>query len=53
MLFITYYSRNSRIFHEKVKFWAAKATEIIKISIFSKLLTSAKFFAEFNVLITK
>ena len=40
--------KNSPIFHKKVKFWAAKATKIIKFWIFSKMLTSAKCFAEFQ-----
>ena len=35
-------------FHEKVKFWTAKVTKIIKILDFSKMLTSAKYFVEFQ-----
>ena len=53
MLFITFWSRNSRIFYEKVKFWAGKTTKIIKILDLLKMLTSAIFFVEFNFLIKK
>ena len=31
MLFITYSLENSQIFHEIVKFWAAKTTKMIRI----------------------
>ena len=40
--------KNSRIFHEKVKFWAAKVTKIIKMLDLLKMLTSAKYFVEFQ-----
>ena len=32
MLFITFLSENSQISNETIKFWAAEATKIIKIS---------------------
>ena len=32
MLFVTFQSENSQISRETIKFWAAKATKIIKIS---------------------
>ena len=44
MLFITFSSKNSRIFHEKVKFWAAKATKIIEILDLFKNAHISKFF---------
>ena len=44
---VHYITKNSRIVHEKVKFWAAKATKIIKILDLLKMLTSANFFVEF------
>ena len=42
------FNRNSRIFREKVKFWAAKATKIIKILDLFKNADISKIFAEFQ-----
>ena len=39
---------NNRIFYEKVKFWAAKATKIIKILDLFKNADISKIFAEFR-----
>ena len=43
-----HFNKNSRLFHEKVKFWAAKSLKLSKAEIFSKVLTSAKYFVEFQ-----
>ena len=39
------------MFREKVKFWAAKATKIIKILDLFKNADISKIFVDFNVLI--
>ena len=40
--------KNRGIFHQKVNFWAAKTTKIIKILDLFKMLTLAKNFVEFQ-----
>ena len=53
MLFITFSSENSQLCHKIVTFWAAKATKIIKILYFLRMLASAKNLLNFNVLIKR
>ena len=48
MLFITFYSENSQISHETVKYWAAKTTKIIKILDIFRNADVAKFFVKFQ-----
>ena len=48
MLFITFLSENSQICHETVKFWAAKAPKIIKMSDLFRKSDVSKFFVNFQ-----
>ena len=49
MLFIKFYSENSQISEETVKFWVAKATKTIKILNLFRNADISNFFVKFQL----